>query len=91
VLYETGPGLRRLFRTGDAYHPDREGGKTSPAKEDLPYGFSGLLGWYRDWCLAAANNAVAVDPLLALRGSGEQLWAQEHADSYVRRLREGWQ
>ena len=28
------------------------------------------------------------DPLLALRGSGRELWADEHADEYVRRLRE---
>ncbi len=30
------------------------------------------------------------DPLLALRGSGRELWADEHADEYVRRLREEW-
>lgn len=29
------------------------------------------------------------DPLLSLRGSGRDLWAHEHADEYVRRLREG--
>ncbi len=28
------------------------------------------------------------DPLLSLRGSGKALWADEHADEYVRRLRE---
>jgi hypothetical protein len=28
--------------------------------------------------------------LLALRGSGRDLWADEPADAYVRRLREGW-
>lgn len=28
------------------------------------------------------------DPLLALRGSGKHLWADEHADEYDRRLRE---
>jgi hypothetical protein len=30
------------------------------------------------------------DPLLALYGSGKDLWADEHADEYVKRLREGW-
>lgn len=30
------------------------------------------------------------DPLLALRGSGKELWADEHTDEYVRRLRGGW-
>ena len=31
------------------------------------------------------------DPLLALLGSGDGLWADEHADEYVNRLREGWE
>jgi hypothetical protein len=31
------------------------------------------------------------DPLLVLRGSGKHLWADEHADEYVKRLREGWE
>ena len=30
------------------------------------------------------------DPLLASRGSGRELWRDEHADEYLRRLREGW-
>ena len=28
------------------------------------------------------------DPLLALRGSGKDIWSDEHADEYVQRLRE---
>jgi hypothetical protein len=97
MLYETGAGRRRLFRKGDSYHPGREGAKITPAIEDLPSGCSGLLGWYRDWALslslsqAATGNALREDPLLSLRGSGKHLWADEHADEYVRRLREGWE
>ncbi len=38
------------------------------------------------------NDSVSVgelpDPLLDLAGSGRELWANEHADEYVRRLRE---
>jgi hypothetical protein len=34
-------------------------------------------------------HKVETDPLLALRGSGKDLWSDEHADEYVRRLREG--
>ena len=30
------------------------------------------------------------DPLLSSMGSGKKVWADEHADEYVRRLREGW-
>ncbi len=92
MLVETSPGRRRLFRHGDSYHPQREGGKISPKPEDLPENwFRGLLAWYRGWCAKAAERAVGDDPLLALCGSGKSLWADEHADDYVRRLREGWE
>ncbi len=91
MLYETAPGRRRLFRPGDSYHPEREGRKTTPEREELPFSYHGLLNWYRDWCSLASSNASKRDPLLALRGSGKDLWADEHADEYVRRLREGWE
>jgi hypothetical protein len=90
MLFETGPGRRRLFRRGDSYHPDREGAKITPEREELPNGYNGLLGWYRDWTSIAASSASKEDPLLALRGSGKLLWSDEHADDYVRRLREDW-
>ena len=91
MLFETSPGRRRLFRKGDTYHPEREGGKITPRREDLPGGYEGLLGWYENWSAAAAAQATDEDPLLSLRGSGQHLWAAEHADDYVRRLREGWE
>lgn len=37
-----------------------------------------------------ARHAPQSDPLLALAGSGRSLWRSEHADEYVKRLREGW-
>lgn len=93
MLVETAPGRRRLFRPGDSYNPRREGGKTSPKPEELPENwFRGLLSWYHQiWCAQAAKRAAEEDPLLALYGSGRKLWANEHADEYVRRLREGWE
>ena len=91
MLLETRPGYRRLFRTGDSYDPQREGAKVMPEHEDLPPRYNGLLTWYRDWSAKAANDARKQDPLLALRGSGKHLWADEHADDYVRRLRAGWE
>lgn len=92
MLFETAPGRRRLFRPGDPYHSMREGGKISPRAEDLPENwFRGLLGWYSAWCTEVAGRAVEEDPLLALYGSGKDLWADEHADEYVKRLREGWE
>ncbi len=91
MLFETTAGRRRLFREGDIYHPGREGAKITPALEDLPPGHGGLLAWYRDWCARTASGVAKDDPLLSLRGSGRQLWSSEHADDYVRRLREGWE
>jgi hypothetical protein len=92
MLLETSPGRRRLFRPGDSYHPQRRGGKISPKPEDLPENwFKGTLSWYQSWCAKAAERAFKEDALLALRGSGKSLWADEHTDDYVRRLREGWE
>src|ERR1700704_1638211 len=91
MLLETGPGRRRLFRNGDVYDPAREGAKTIPATEDIPSEYAGLLDWYRDWNQDNVEDRIKNDPLLALRGSGKELWADEHADEYVRRLREGWE
>lgn len=31
------------------------------------------------------------DRLLALRGSGRHIWADEHADQFVQNLRAGWE
>jgi hypothetical protein len=37
------------------------------------------------------RSAHRFDPLLALRDSGRHIWASEHADEYIDRLREGWE
>lgn len=91
MLFETRPGMRRLFRKGDTYHRAREGSKIIPKGNEMPTGFGDLLAWYRDWSRAATIACQGTDPLLALAGSGKALWADEHADEYVRRLREGWE
>jgi hypothetical protein len=90
MLFETSEGRRRLFRKGDSYHQDRAGGKITPNRDDLPSGYSGLLNWYDDWSSARGATSPKEDPLLALRGSGKQLWASEQTDQYIQRLREGW-
>jgi len=91
MLFETAEGRRRLFHTGDPSHPQREGGKATPEREDLPEGYPDLLDWYAKWDRERAQDLIENDPLLSLRGSGRDIWADEHADEYVRRLREGWE
>jgi hypothetical protein len=91
ILYETSEGRRRLYREGDAYHPEREGGKFAPDARDIPAVYGELLEWYRGWSSEATRRQSESDPLLISRGSGKKLWADEPADDYVRRLREGWE
>jgi hypothetical protein len=91
MLLETSAGRRRLYRLGDSYHTQREGGKITPEPEDIPDAHSGLLSWYKDWSARASKDALENDPLLNAQGSGKHIWADEHADEYVRRLREGWE
>jgi len=91
MLFETSTGRRRLYRNGDVYHADRIGSKISPDSEDLPAAYVELLKWYHQWSQRKAEDLLNSDPLLQARGSGKHLWADEHADEYVRRLREGWE
>jgi hypothetical protein len=91
MLFETSRGRRRLFRNGDAYHPDRESGKTTPDRGDLPQQYEGLADWYNDWSRNSRTDSDESDPLLRLRGTGAHLWADETPDEYVERLREGWE
>lgn len=91
MLFETSKNRRRLFRPGDLFHPDRQGSKTVPEASEIPEEYRGLLEWYRTKYIGPGTETPNVDPLLALRGSGKGLWADEHADEYVRRLREGWE
>jgi hypothetical protein len=91
MLFEIAPGRRRLFRNGDNYDPAREGAKIVPAREEIPSEYSELVDWYRDWSQDSIEDRIKNDPLLALYGDGNDLWAEEKADDYVRRLREGWE
>jgi hypothetical protein len=91
MLYETRPKHRRLFRMGDSYDPQRAGSKITPEVDEIPPGYEDLLQWYEDWSRSQVEKAIQSDPLLALCGSGKELWADEHADEYVARLRAGWE
>jgi hypothetical protein len=91
MLYETRPGYRRLFRDGDDYHPGRDRGKVLPEPDEIPLRYGDLLKWYEEWRKQGGSRKRTLDPLLALYGSGKHIWADEHADEYVARLREGWE
>ena len=90
MLLETGPNRRRLYRAGDTADEARRGGKVTPARAAIPSRYHPLLDWYEKDYGRRQGVTLETDPLLALRGSGRRLWADEPPDRYVRRLREGW-
>ena len=55
-------------------HPSRATGKGVPAHDAVPMEHRDLIE----------------DPVLALRGLGKDIWANEDADEYVRRQRANW-
>ncbi len=91
MLFETRKKHRRLFRPGDSYDLRREDSKITPDREDIPSKYGSLLDWYAREFEPRGLGKAEGDPLLALRGSGKRLWADERADEYVSRLREGWE
>lgn len=90
LLFATGRTTRRLFRPGDPYNSGREGGRSVPDRGDLPPRYRALVDWYESEYVMPQNDKSEADPLLQLRGLGKELWKDEKADDYVRRLREGW-
>ena len=90
MLFETSKGRRRLFRPGDPCHPRRSSGKDLPRDDEIPPAYRGLIEWYRNEYAGGGGGGREADPILSLRGLGKALWADEDADEYVERLREGW-
>ena len=89
MLFETSKGRRRLFRPGDPCHPHRLSGKDLPREDQIPAAYRELIDWYRNEYAGGGGGGEA-DPILSLRGLGKEIWADEDADDYVDRLREGW-
>lgn len=95
MLFETQKGKRRLYREGDHSMPGRTG-KIIPRREDIPSKYHYLLDWYAKWSGSSSSGPSrsvksVADPLLRLKGSGREIWKHEHADEFIRRLREGWE
>ena len=89
MLVETTKGRRRLFRPGDPCHRLRTSGKDVPDAQEIPGAYGALLDWYRRDYVGEEGTGTD-DPILSLRGTGKAVWADEDADAYVDRLREGW-
>ena len=90
VLFATGRHTRRLFRQGDAYNDARRDSSFVPERAAIPTRYHALLDWYASDYSQRRPAFDRAYSILALRGTGKELWADEHADEYVRRLREDW-
>ncbi len=91
MLFETRPGYRRLYCKSDPFDSKRDGSKIVPVEAEIPEKFRHLLTWHRDWCGGRSGRSSQFDALLALEGSGKEIWNDEHADEYINRLREEWE
>jgi hypothetical protein len=91
MLYATGDRTRRLLLAGDDIHPDRSG-KIFPEPEEVPSKYRELLEWARErHSRGGGHRGKWLGDLFKMRGMGSELWRDERADDYVRRLRKGWQ
>ena len=89
LFYRLEDDTLRLFRPGDECDPSRNG-KTKPERSDLPEKYRPLLEWYDNQYCKSATGADHVDPVLAMRGVGKEVWAEEGGDAYVERERNAW-
>jgi hypothetical protein len=89
LFYRLEDDTLRLFRPGDECDPTRNG-KTKPERSDLPEKYHPLLDWYENEYCKPGAAADDVDPVLAMRGVGKEIWADEGGDAYVERERNAW-
>lgn len=90
MLFATGHGRRRLLRKGDEVHHQRDG-KIFPSLEDIDPVFHSIVIWAQQRFDSSGASRGRYDSLLALKGTGKHIWADEHADEYVARLRSDWE
>jgi bifunctional DNA-binding transcriptional regulator/antitoxin component of YhaV-PrlF toxin-antitoxin module len=62
MLYEDSRGRKRLYRSEDPCHPERENGKIHPEKQDLLIAYQSLVDWY-DAVYSKQSSPAASAPL----------------------------
>lgn len=91
MLYASTDRTRRLLRSGDDVHPERNG-KIFPDPDDVPEQYRELIEWAKQrYGKEQPPRTRWLDGILQMRGMGRELWKDEDPDVYVRRLREDWE
>jgi hypothetical protein len=88
MLSETLEGRRRLYREGDATHPDRKG-KMLPEADEIPERYRYLLDWYRNE-YAPPPRDTWLRGVYEMIGAAQDVFRGVDPDAYVQQLREGW-
>ena len=60
-----------------------------PKRHEIPNAYRDPIDRYVGEHAGGASEP-GEDPVLSLRGLGKEIWADEDADAYVRRVRAGW-
>ncbi len=89
MLFASGKSRRRLLMKPDQTNRQRNG-KIFPDLRELDPKYFALVTWARERYEASGENENKFAELLALAGSGKEIWADEHADEYIDRLRSDW-
>lgn len=92
MLNATRSGSRRLLNATADRHPGRTG-KTWPALDEVPAEYDDLIRWaMKRYGPEKSTEAERwLGGVLSMRGLGQDLWSDENADAYVRKLREPWE
>ena len=80
----------RLFRPGDAFHPDRANGPMAPHADELSPEYSGLVDWYWKTVNSTERRAANIDALAQLRGLGKEVWRSLGGTRFIEELRSNW-
>ena len=72
MLFEPRKGFRRLYCTGDEFHPDRSNGKKMPEENEIPLKYHYLLDWYIKWSETKLGSGSPIMPEAAIEKENYQ-------------------
>jgi len=90
MLFASGKSRRRLLRPGDPVNAERQAGKIWPDLAEVPAEFRELVAWAKSRYGTPPTNDPWLDAIIQLQASGKEIWKDEPADAYVKRLRDEW-
>jgi 5'-phosphate synthase pdxT subunit len=91
IIERVGPGVQVLAESEGRPVMIRQGRILISTFHPELTGDSTVHGYFLRMAGGERSGSNPDDPILKLAGSGKELWATEHADDYVRRLRDNFE